>query len=188
MTHKHILATVLIAATATLGACTSAGPATDEAPVGVNRPTTTAPAAETPAPAAETPTPTPTDDGTAKFGKTYTWTDGLSVTVTTPKAYKPGEYAAGADQFKSSVVFTVTVVNKTGKPYDPSIFMLSMQSGNEEASQIFDSQNNLGGSPSTKILNGREAKFKAAFNVANPKDLVLEVTPGFEYDSVIFTG
>lgn len=111
----------------------------------------------------------------------------MSVTPTVPKSYTPGEYAAGADQFKKNVLFTVTIVNKTGKVYDPTLFSLTMQSGNEEASQIFDSENNLGGSPNTKILNGREAKFKVAFNVANPKDLVLEVRPGFDYDSVMFT-
>ncbi len=51
---------------------------------------------------------------------------------------------------------------------------------------MFDSDRGLNGSPSTKLLNGRESTFRLGYNVAAPQDLVLELTPGFEYDSVIF--
>ena len=66
-------------------------------------------------------------------------------------------------------------------------FCIEVQSGNTEADQVFDSENDVGGGPSTKLLNGREAKFKIAFTVANPKDLVMEVRPSFEHESVLFT-
>jgi len=126
-------------------------------------------------------------DGTTKFGGTYTYEDGLSVTVSTPKKFKPSEYAFVEDA-EAYVAMTVKIVNKTGKPYDPSLFYATMQSGNEEAEQVFDSENDIGGSPDTKVLNGREVKFKIGYGVKDPKDLVLEVNPeSLTYDAAIFT-
>lgn len=128
----------------------------------------------------------PANDGTARFGKAFTWEDGLSVTVGKPSNYKPSEWAFGSDKFKSFVVFDVRVVNKTGKPWDPGLMSATMQSSNKEGERVFDS-GKLPEEPRTKLLNGREVKFKMAFGVTDPKDLVLEVAPDFSHDSVIFT-
>ena len=174
---------VAIAAALALSACTQANAPTDEAPAGTNRPSTTA-TEEVTTPASETTTEEQATTG--KFGQTHTWNDGISVTVSAPKAYKPSDSAMTGKE-KNNVVFTITLVNKSGKVFDPTMFSASMQSGNTEAEQVFDSANDVGGSPQTKLLNGREAKFQIAFNVSNPKDLVMEVRPSFEHESVIFT-
>lgn len=132
------------------------------------------------------PDPEPsTDDMTVPFGQTMTWEDKLSVTVSKPIAFKPSEWAAGGENAKHHVKFTITIVNKTGKTFDPSLFTASLQSGNTEADEVFDE--GLEGAPMTKLLNGREAKFQIGFGVADPKDLVLEVSPSFEHDSALFT-
>ena len=81
---------------------------------------------------------------------------------------------------------TVTVLNGTSATYEPALFNLSAQSGDAESEQVFDSGNGVGGSPNTKLLKGRQAKWKVAFAVKNPKDLVVEVTPDFEHDPVIY--
>lgn len=173
----------LIAITAALllvSGCSSTGGAADSSPpTGTNA----ASRAATQEPAASQ---TPADDGEVAFGSAFTWEDGLSVTVSKPKAFKPSEFAAGAEG-KHHVVITVTVVNKTGKAFDPSLITMTLQSGDNESSQIFDSEHGIKGSPDTKLLNGRQAKFKAAFSVANPKDLVLELAPDFEHDSALWT-
>ncbi|MDO5681658.1 MAG: hypothetical protein Q4G46_02350 [Propionibacteriaceae bacterium] len=156
---------------------------TTTAPVGDNRPATSAPAAPTTTEPA--PSPTPTNNGVAALGETYLWTDGLAVTVSKPSPYKPSEYAAGADEFKQSVVFDITIVNNTGGTWDPGMFQATVQSANQEGSRIFDSSNNLG-EPSTKLLNGREATFKLAFGVADPADIVMEVTPDWDHQSAMF--
>jgi hypothetical protein len=62
-----------------------------------------------------------------------------------------------------------------------------MQSATTEEQQVYDSANGIGGSPTTTLLPGREIQFRMAFGATNPDDLVLEVTPGFEYGSAIFT-
>jgi hypothetical protein len=146
--------------------------------------------ADTSTPAA-TDTPAADESDTAaspKFGQAYTWDDGLSLKVSKPKPFKPSEYAATTGK-GTAVKFTFTIVNKTDKPYDPSLFYATLQSGNTEAGDIFDSENGIEGSPSTKVLPGREAKFDMGWMAKNPKDLVLEVSPdaGIEYESVIFT-
>ncbi len=124
-------------------------------------------------------------DTVAKFGKAYVYQDGLSVTVSAPKAFKPSEYAAGTDNFKHFVSFEVRIVNKTGKPWDPSLFTATVQSENEEGEEVFD--DGLEGAPQTKLLNGRETKFTVAFGVANPKDIVMEVNPDMiDHDAVMF--
>lgn len=128
---------------------------------------------------------TPADDGTVAFGQAYKFEDGLQVTISKPAAYKPSRWAA-AKKSKYYLVMTVTVVNGTSTKYEPAMFSASAQSGDEEADQVFDTAKNVGGSPSTKLLKGRQAKWKIAFAVKNPKDLVLEVTPGFDYSSVIY--
>ncbi len=154
------------------------------APVGDNRPATSAPAATyTTDPV---PSPTPTDDGVAALGETYLWTDGLAVTISKPSPFEPSRSAAGTDQFDHSVVFDVTIVNKTGTTWDPVMFRATVQSGNQEGSRIFDSAKNLTGAPSTKLLNGREATFKMAFGVADPADIVMEVSPDWDHQSALF--
>lgn len=78
--------------------------------------------------------------------------------------------------------------HKCGETFDPVLFNATMESGNAEAPQVFDSEEQLMGPPQTKLLEGREARFPVGFTVKNPKDLVLEVSPdaGVKYKSVIW--
>lgn len=156
------------------------------APAGDNRPPASVATytleERTPEPASA---PTTTDDGVEELGATYLWADGLAVTVSKPSGYKPSEYAAGADGVSKFVVFDITIVNNTGTVWDPALFQATVQSANQEASKVYDFEN-LPDTPSTKLLNGREATFKMAFGVADPADLVVEVTPDWEHQSVLF--
>lgn len=156
------------------------------APAGDNRPpasvATYAPEEGTPEPASD---PTTADDGVEELGATYLWTDGLAVTVSKPSDYRPSEYAVGTDGFDKFVVFDMTIVNNTGTVWDPGLFQATVQSANQEASKVYDS-GNLPDTLSTKLLNGREATFKMAFGVIDPADVVVEVTPDWEHQSVLF--
>ena len=163
---------------------TTATPA-DSVPTGVNRPSPVEVPSSSESANAAIPTPTPTGSGVQDFGKAYTFADGLAVTVGEPQPYKPSSSAAGADRFPATVVFDVTVVNKSGKPWDPVLFVVTAQSANEEASPVFDF-GKLPDRPQTKVLPGREVKFKQAFGVADPKDIVMEVQLDFQHEAVIF--
>jgi hypothetical protein len=184
---KRIAAVLLVL---TLTACggTSGEPDSDPQ-AGANRPAGTAsPAAPTQAPTTEppSPSPSPTDDGVLSFGESITYEDGVTLTVSAPTPYTPSEYAAGAEGVTAAVAFDVTIVNGTQANFDPSFFSTTLQSANVEGSEIYDSENGLEGSPSTTLLPGREAKFRIAYGVTNPADLVLEVSPSFEHNNAIY--
>ena len=144
-------------------------------------------ASAAPATTAAPPVAGQSKNGDLKFGQSYTWKDGLSVTVSKGVPFKPSSSAYIEKKSPAYLQYTITIVNKTGATYDPALFHVTAQSGDTEANQIFDSSSDLGGAPSTKILNGRQSTFKVGFGVANPKDVVMEVSPGFEYDSVLYT-
>jgi len=120
-----------------------------------------------------------------KFGQVYTWTDGLEVTVATGVPFTPSEYAVSAPA-PAYLSFTITITNRTGKTYDPTLFNVTAQSVGKESESIYDSDNDLTGSPTTSILDGRDAIFAVGFGVADPNDVVLEISPGFDYNSALF--
>jgi len=132
------------------------------------------------------PDPSTEADATAHFGSEgYKWEDGLEIAVGQPVVFTPSEYAAGTGK-GTSVKFKITITNKTGKAYDASMLTTSAQSNTEEAEEIFDTENGLGGSPSTQVLAGRTVTFSVGYTVANAKDVVLEVKPGFDYKPAMF--
>lgn len=195
MNKLNLLTAAAVAALAFAGCTGVQASTTDTAPAGSNQ-GSSAPAApgqvtQTPSDgveadgATEASDPESSESGVAAFGEAYTWEDGIAVTVSTPKHYKPSEWAAGTDSYNNFVSFEIRVVNKTDKTWDPALFHASVQSYNEEGEQVFDSER-LKEMPQTKLLKGREAKFTVAYGVANPKDLVMEVNPDFEHESVLF--
>lgn len=155
---------------------------TQETPRGTNAPS----ASESAAAPSEEPTEEPSDDGVAQFGETYTWEDGIAVTISKPKPFKPSESAAGGENGEA-LKFTVRIVNGTDAKYDPSLFSATVQSGNKEAEQVFDSAKEINGAPSTSVLKGREVEFPIVFAVSDPKDIVMDVAPDYEHETVTFT-
>jgi hypothetical protein len=115
-----------------------------------------------------------TEQEALAFGKSYTWGDGVSVTVGKPKKFKPSKFAV-VEKEKRYLKFTVTVVNKSDKPLDLGLTYVSVESSNEEAHHLFDSLSGLKGPPDTKVLKGRKTKFDVGFGIADPKNVVMEV-------------
>lgn len=123
-----------------------------------------------------------------RFGETHTYEDGVAVTVSLPQPYTPsGTASVGEPRPPAFVVFDITVTNGSQANYDPALFSASLQSGSTEAAMVFDSANNIGGTPTTTVLPGRDVVFRIAFGVTDPSDLVMEVAPGYEYEAAIFT-
>lgn len=192
----------------TLAGCasTTGGPTTGPAPTGVNHLATTTgqpdatPESSEPSQATQdAPTTqdetkdTPATDSPAEassevaFGKTYTYKDGLSVTVSKPSTYHPTSSAAITKKWPHYVTFKVTVVNKTANKVDLNLFTATAQSSSKEAEAVFDSEGGLEGPPSTRLLKGRESTFKIGFGVQDPKDIVMDVAPDFDHDTATFT-
>jgi hypothetical protein len=150
------------------------GNADDNPPAVVTPPPSSQPTVQTPPPSSQ-----PTESGvpepaTLEFGKSYTWDDGVRVTVGKPTKFEPSAYAV-VEKSKRYLKFTVTVVNKSDKPIDLGLTYISVQSKNEQAHDVFDSGSDLRGPPTTKVLKGRESQFEVGFGVADPKDVVMEI-------------
>jgi hypothetical protein len=145
---------------------------------------TPSPASGVNRPASTTTTPPPANP---QLGQTYTYENGLAVTVGQPQPYTPSSSAAGADPALPALLFPITIVNGSTENYETSSFSTTLQSGNQEASKIYDTANNVGSAPSTPTLPGREAAFQIAYAVTNPADLVMQVRPEFDYTAIIFT-
>lgn len=148
---------------------------------GNNRPSPQMSSSETPS--AVTTAPAPAIN--PSFGETYTYENGLQVTIGAPVPFTPSETAAGDEDFTKFVRFTVVLVNDTVENYDARL-ITSVQSTNIEGDEVFDSAQCLDGPPSTVVLPGREAQFDIGYGVADPADIVMEVRAGFDYESVIY--
>ena len=168
-----------------LSACfgTISGDVADAPPAGSNRPTDQPKKEKAPS---KEPAP---DDTTLAFGQSYTWDDGVTLTVSKGKKFKPGKYSAGGEKAEDYLKYSITVVNKSTKPLDLALTYITVQSDNKEAEQVFDSSNDLEGSPSTKLLKGRESEWDVGFGVANSRDVVMEIAiqDDFERPSLIYT-
>lgn len=121
------------------------------------------------------------------FGQTYTYSDGLIITVTPPAPFTPSASAAGLLPGNQTVAVNVSITNGTGQNYIPGLFNVVAQSGTAQASEVFDSAQNILGAPTGAILPGRTVAFTAVFSVMNPGDVVVQVTPGLSHVPVIFT-
>lgn len=175
-----------------LGACgLQGGETTDSPTTGSNRPTATATVTETPEPAEAEPAEaesslTGEDPGILKLGKSFTYSDGLQVTISKPTAFTSSEWAM--PEGAQSLAFDITIVNGTDAAYDPSMDYFTAQVGNAEAEEIFDTENGFDGTPMTKILPGRETTYKVGFVGSDAKNLVMEYQPGdWERGSLIYT-
>ncbi|WP_245769294.1 DUF4190 domain-containing protein [Streptomyces indicus] len=130
-------------------------------------------------------------DDPAAFGDSYEYEDGVTVTVSEPKAYTPDEFAAGHEKGNKAFQFTITIENGSKEKLDISSAFPTLRDGQgADAEMVFDGSNGtkpFGGS----VLPGKKATAKYAFSVpaGAEKDLQLEMSPEIlEYEDAIWTG
>jgi len=130
----------------------------------------------------------PVNTNAPKFGQTYTWKDGTSVTISAPEEFTPGGYASGVTEGWTNLKFTVTLANGSDESMTPVLFLSSILSGGKEGSQIFDSGSGID-FPTTDIPTGKSLEFALAYSVADASDLAMTVSPdsGLVYAKVAFT-
>ena len=198
MTKTMSVAMSVSALALTLGACGQmTGGATDSPTSGSNRPADTTSSStaspetvtETAGPVETEPEPetslTGTDPGILKMGESFTYSDGLQITLSKPTAMTSSEWAY--PESAQGLSFDVTIVNGTGAKYDPSMGYMTAQIGNTEAEEIFDTDNGYDGTPSTSVLPGRETTYKVAFAGTDTTNLVVEYAPDWDRGSLVYT-
>jgi hypothetical protein len=89
-------------------------------------------------------------------------------------------------------MFDVTLTNGTSGLYDPTLLTISTVYGaaGAQASQVFDSAQNLGTPFSGKVLPGKAQTVRMAFAIPPEglSDVTMTVTPDFSHNDAIFTG
>jgi hypothetical protein len=146
------------------------------------------------APAYVPPTYTPpaTQQAPSNIGTlgvdTFTYADGLAVSISKAEVYTPGKYAAG-DDFPVSVRLVVTVTNNSSKAFDPALFRVDASFAGQSASQIIDLTNGIGLAPQAQVLPGKSISFPVAFSIVEGAgELQVDATPSFSHNSSVFVG
>jgi hypothetical protein len=176
------IAAVLIAA-AVLTACGGSPTNTPAATVTV---TQTAASEPVTPPSTTSSTTTTESTLTKNFGSTFTWPDGIAVTVSKPAPYTPSSSAAKQTGDKKFISVETTLKNGTKAPIEASQFYAKATTGDREAHEVFDSGQGMGGSPSSTILPGKELKWKTAWGVEEGKPFVMTVSYSFDRSPGIY--
>ncbi|MFI8914291.1 DUF4190 domain-containing protein [Streptomyces sp. NPDC053513] len=117
-------------------------------------------------------------------GDSAVYDDDLTVTVSDPKPYSPGEFAAGHTKGNKAYQVTVVIENKGKEKFDTTLVSLSATAGKNgvTAEEIFDDK--VGTGFEGTVMPGKKATITAAFDAPkDAKNLTVEVNPGFTYDA-----
>lgn len=126
---------------------------------------------------------------TKPFGSTFTWDDGLAITVSPPQPFTPkGDVSYQDKESKGFVVMEVTFRNGTAGAKEPMLLVLRATTGTREAKRVFDMGNGVEMDPSAKVLPGREVKWRVVYGVDPGKPFVMQVDYGFDRKGGIYEG
>jgi hypothetical protein len=120
----------------------------------------------------------------AKFDTAWTYTDGVSISVSAPVEFSPSRYAVSGTQ-PHNVKVNFTITNGSSKVLQPMPYA-TVSSGGAEAQEVYDSEQGLNSGPSAPVLPGGTITWAEGYNVADPASIILQVAPSFDYEKVIF--
>lgn len=163
--------TVLAAITGVTLAASITGCATESGTVTKNDGTQSEAAVET---VTETEQSAEPESSNPHFGDTYTWPDGLEVTISQPVEYTPSEYAVGAVEGETALAYDVTITNGTKEDVESLGINFTVASGGQEGTAIFDTDGGVE-MPTSTILPGKSLTWKIAYSVADPTDVQISV-------------
>jgi hypothetical protein len=155
--------------------------------------TSASPEPESSSPSTE-PTTESSDDpyvdeaGRVKIGQTFTYEDGLKVSVVSAKKGTAGQDPVEGSPGDPTAIITIKITNGTGKKLGVGDVWVDVEYGDprEPAWNLYDSNGFVG-----TISGGHSKMAKYEFLVEDKKglnDLAIEVTPSYDYDSVFFEG
>jgi len=124
--------------------------------------------------------PEPKEPAEPEFGKTFTYTGGITVRIEEPERFTPSAWVkplAG-----TPMRFQVTLRNTTAEEFNPSQLHVTLRSTFAEAVQIFDYEQGVVARPEDRLKPGRTVRFAVGYWVSDPQDMVMEFAPGFEYE------
>lgn len=102
-----------------------------------------------------------TQSETLPVGQTYNG-DTMKLKVSNPHSITTGQYAM-PEQNAKAIAYDVTVTNTSDKPIDLVMLTIQATVGQSPSEQVYDSQTDLQGTPTTKLLPGKTITFPVAF-------------------------
>ncbi|MFD5429434.1 DUF4190 domain-containing protein [Streptomyces sp. NPDC127084] len=120
-------------------------------------------------------------------GDSAVYDDKLTITVSEPKPYTPGEYAVGHTKGNKAYKVTIVIENAGKEKFDASLVTAEARAGEDgvNAEQIFDGK--VGGPFTGTVLPGKKATVTWAFDAAaDAKNLTIEISPGIAHDDVVW--
>ena len=118
------------------------------------------------------------------FGDTYTWPDGLTITISQPEEFTPSEYMGDIYDLEAGtpIKFIVTATNGTDTDLEAFSIDTQMSSGGKQSEAIFDSEAGID-MPTVTILPGNSLEWNIGFIVADPSNMQLSVSDVMNFDS-----
>ncbi|MEU9532457.1 DUF4190 domain-containing protein [Streptomyces sp. NPDC048213] len=117
-------------------------------------------------------------------GDSAVYDDDLTVTVGDATKYSPTPYAAGHTKGNNAYQVAVVIENAGKKKFDSTLVTVEGRAGKDgvDAEQIFDDK--VGAGFTGTVLPGKKVTVLYAFDTpADAKNLTVEVSPDFTYDS-----
>lgn len=187
MNTKTMWAALALATGLALSGCTtSGGPG-----AGTDADTASKPAADVVAETTDDQSTEAAPEGVADFGSSWTWDDGLKLTVKPAGLSAAGQYASGAEASNGKMyVFDVTLQNGTQEVFDPAILTASVVYGAEgtQAEGVFTEK--IDGFFQGKVLPGKKQSTRVAFGIpaGELEDVTLTYMVDFDHEDALFSG
>lgn len=123
------------------------------------------------------------------FGQSFTYEDGIIITVAAPTSYQPSSSAAVGVSLVRAVAMEVTVANGTAKPLDLSTVNLQAAAGDQAGERVFDAAKSVGFAGQT-LPPGKRQTFTVAFGFPSEStELRVQVNPSwYGHQPVFFVG
>lgn len=96
------------------------------------------------------------------FGSPIALSGGVSLTISTPASFTPGNFASNYLPGQVANVFEVTLKNGGTAPIDPTTISLAASSGTNTCTDVLDGDNGVTGAPTDPVAAGASATFKFA--------------------------
>lgn len=110
----------------------------------------------------ETATATAAPTASGGFGSAIAVGSGVSLTVSSPKAFTPGNFASNYLPGQAANVFDVTLKNGGTAAIDPTTISFAASSGANTCTDVLDGDNGVTGAPTDPIAAGSTSNFKFA--------------------------
>lgn len=94
------------------------------------------------------------------FGAPLTLGNGVTLTISAPSTFTPGQFATNYVIGQSANVFDVTVKNAGSVELDLSTISFQAMSGTNNCVDVLDGDNGLTGTPTDPVTSGSESTFK----------------------------